>query len=298
MKSFFRTIGFVCLVSFSLVSCNTKPIIQTLTPTTFAQQITPPVKARPSATATPTTIPTLTATQLSTLSYDEAVNRVRQLMETNNNCHYPCWWGIVPGKTTWLDANKFLFPFSTQMKSKVAINHPLFTINSIEVPEPEDQSGSYGVGFWVDQEGTIQIIETYNILSLEKLLHGTGKPSEIYIEFTPTLVPDLTAYHYSLALYFNSGITVNFNGGNNFQGDSILLCKKDIEKSFGTSIWLWPPNKYNFEEIGGFGIIPPLVNNPFKNVDELSGMSIDKLYSMLIGTDTNKCVDFPNSDWK
>jgi hypothetical protein len=33
------------------------------------------------------------------------------LLQTNNGCRFPCWWGIEPGTTSWQDANNFLSQF-------------------------------------------------------------------------------------------------------------------------------------------------------------------------------------------
>jgi hypothetical protein len=298
-------IGLCSLAFICLVGCGRgNPITQNPTSTHIPLQTTPQntneINSTNSLTETVTHPPTViyTPTPMVTLSYDEAVRKVHNLMQTNNNCQYPCWWGIVPGETEWLEANAFLYPFSTRIQREQDIYDPQLTIYFVDVPLPEETNGSFSIGFWVDQQGIVQQVQTGNKQPAETILENAGRPTEIYLGFTPALTPDLTNYHFSLVLYYKNGITVNFNGGNDSQGNSIILCKKDIINSSGSGLWLWPANKYSFEEIGQFGIIPPLVNNPYRSIDKINGTSSEQFYDMLLGNDQNNCVDFPDQYWK
>jgi len=59
----------------------------------------------PTLTNAPVTLlPTLTRTPLPTLDTDDAQMRVLRLLEDNADCQFPCWWGILPGKTLWENA--------------------------------------------------------------------------------------------------------------------------------------------------------------------------------------------------
>ena len=35
------------------------------------------------------------------LEPDEMQAYVREMLQTNGGCELPCWWGIIPGKTSW-----------------------------------------------------------------------------------------------------------------------------------------------------------------------------------------------------
>ncbi|MFT3893686.1 MAG: hypothetical protein QM730_18815 [Anaerolineales bacterium] len=63
-------------------------------------------------TLTPTPHPTLSATQtiVPTLSTDEALQQIKELYKDNGGCDLPCWWGIVPGETTWEQTKQLLGP--------------------------------------------------------------------------------------------------------------------------------------------------------------------------------------------
>jgi hypothetical protein len=60
----------------------------------------------PSPTAQSPTLPL--ATPKSTLSAEQRENQILELLQTNGGCELPCWWGIMPGTTTWSQAQAFL----------------------------------------------------------------------------------------------------------------------------------------------------------------------------------------------
>lgn len=96
--------------------CQPVISVNTSTSSTSTPQI---YTATPSRT--PTKTPTITATvtiepmptPLPTLNSREASLAVQKLLLENGNCQLPCWWGIVPGKTSWENTRKFLSPFAS-----------------------------------------------------------------------------------------------------------------------------------------------------------------------------------------
>lgn len=77
------------------VTIETKEKISTLTPS----PTTPPIFA--------------TAAAVPTLKAEDANKRLLELLEISGDCHLPCWWGIIPEKTTSQDAAAILNSFST-----------------------------------------------------------------------------------------------------------------------------------------------------------------------------------------
>lgn len=90
----------------------------TVTPTAFPTQtstITTTPTAKPSATTTPT--PTQTRTpEITPLPTEQVQAWIKEQMKTNPSCRLPCWWGITPGKTTWIEAQAFLAPYATRIR--------------------------------------------------------------------------------------------------------------------------------------------------------------------------------------
>src|SRR5690242_550646 len=67
-------------------------------------------------TATASETPSPFPSPIPTLDTASARQQVLKLFETNNGCHLPCWWGIIPGKTKWDDALNILAPISLKIE--------------------------------------------------------------------------------------------------------------------------------------------------------------------------------------
>ena len=105
-------------VALFLVACSNRPTTVPLTAPSGTDVVTP-TKVIPSTTPIPTctstVLPTSTATSSPSptptliptetpwpaLRGEEAQHRAEELIRNNANCTLPCWWGIVPGKTSW-----------------------------------------------------------------------------------------------------------------------------------------------------------------------------------------------------
>ena len=79
-----------------------------------------------------------------------------ELLETNNDCELPCWWGIIPNKTRWTDAEVFLKLFS-----KISERHsPKWDVYEVYSPLPVEYSDVYAVrAVFAAQEGIVREIE-------------------------------------------------------------------------------------------------------------------------------------------
>lgn len=78
------------------------PAPPTVKPTRHATEVAlsplaPPIQ--PTDTVTPP--PTATPSPQPTLDADARLTLLREMLRTNGGCELPCWWGVVPGKTTW-----------------------------------------------------------------------------------------------------------------------------------------------------------------------------------------------------
>ena len=82
---------------------------------------------------TPTIVPT--PTQL-----PEIKQQIIQLFEPNPECQLPCWWGIVPGESTWDFARHFLEPLSYGILGPhIYLDLPGLVNYLIRLPLPVDQ---------------------------------------------------------------------------------------------------------------------------------------------------------------
>ena len=88
---------------------------QTKTPTITEKAPTPTLNRQ-----TPT--PLLSPTIIPTLLIEEREIYLKGLLKTNANCDLPCWWGIIPGKTTWIESLEFLRLIGGKVSSRPGDN--------------------------------------------------------------------------------------------------------------------------------------------------------------------------------
>jgi hypothetical protein len=105
-----RIFSLIMLLLFLATGCGTtmNPNLATST------QGNPPVTSTPfrSVIATPSPVSTLSSVPISTiratLSPVDSADKIRELMQSNGNCSKPCFWGIIPGTTSYVQATDFL----------------------------------------------------------------------------------------------------------------------------------------------------------------------------------------------
>jgi len=114
MKTFLRVS--MCIVTL-LTACVSIPLPEA---TRTSIPILPTRTSLPlvsTATMLPPTIIPSTLTPLPTLPADQAKARVAELLKTNKGCKLPCFWGIIPGHTSWDETKNFLETFSSQSET-------------------------------------------------------------------------------------------------------------------------------------------------------------------------------------
>lgn len=163
------------------------PATQTLSPMptlTSTPNPTPTPTAQPTATETPVAIPTPSGQN------DNA--KVLWLLETNNGCQLPCWWGITPGQTTWDAAERFFNTFTTTILSA-----PTSSPNSMSysplIPLPsEDYIAGTTSPVYSVRNGIVDVIRTNVSIgntssgalsqhTLAAFLATYGAPTEVWL---------------------------------------------------------------------------------------------------------------------
>jgi len=92
----------------SEISTATQPPVPTLMPTVL------PIETVTSIPTVPTLEPQKsTATQVNistqpTLEPQDAANILFNLLQNNEGCLLPCWWGATPGQTKWSEVNTLM----------------------------------------------------------------------------------------------------------------------------------------------------------------------------------------------
>jgi hypothetical protein len=107
---FLLLLGSYSCGSLQVISPTNLPTVRIDTPTPTRTTNSESIKTlitTPSMTVTPRAV-LPTDTPIATLSKDLAYARFENLLQTNGDCQLPCWWGIIPGNTSFIDAQNIL----------------------------------------------------------------------------------------------------------------------------------------------------------------------------------------------
>ena len=263
---------------------------------TFTPTITNLPAQSPTNTLQQTWTPIPTWTPLPTLEPTTAVLFVEELLQNNDGCQLPCWWGITPGKTTWIEAKHFLDSFSNFMG--VIGNPNDLQIAEFNIPAPEE-IGSIEQLFEI--RGSIveaithiyfgNLTTSYNLVNLLKTY---GTPSDILI--SAYYEPRYTNYMVVVAVfYLQTGILVEYNdNGGGLVGDKIEVCPQEATYPH---LDLWAPS-LNLSLNEASDRYLDTRNWPaYRNIQEATGMNVESFYSTFKEPNNESCLELSTTDW-
>ncbi len=196
-KAFRKTALFLVLFSIILLSCSTRvdnspdeDLVQSdaeqlIEPTaTIIRSTEPP----PTSTVTPQPTPTyglFGGTQIEDLLGDKTPEQVvEELLITNGGCELPCWWGIVPGKTTLSTTQRFLESFALEYSKPAPFEYFAFFpyTQTIMFPYEWKQPFQFYIYRTKDRPNVVEQIYVpyYGNMKLSDILRKYGKPMEIH----------------------------------------------------------------------------------------------------------------------
>lgn len=280
-----------------LVGCNPNLYSISVTTTSLPSAI-PTTTSTKTPTASPTITPTSTipSSPIPTPIAKEENEITLELIQTNNGCDLPCWWGIIPNKTRWKDAERFFKRFSTiyYHEGQPPKEWEVYEIHS-HIAEEYSDVGAVRMVF-AAKEGVIKEMEvgyfdeaTYN---LDSVLSKYGIPSQIFIStyssdygMPPNQVPfSLDLYYPDLGINFVYGTTATVNGsqiyGCFYEGSEV--------------IFLWSPQEYtrSIDYILGWD----KHNIPYLSIRDAIGIDTKTFYENFKRGSTH-CLQTPTNLW-
>ena len=291
-----------------LFGCSVFPPSSTETPLAATPTSLPGVTPSPSPTPptdvpTPSPIPSPTLTVQPTLTADERLVLVRDMLETNAGCELPCWWGINPGKTTWQATRDF---FSSQGIGTIMYEGALYYYFD---PPLLERSVLYNLELhFVQREGVVYSIginsqvlgdpksnrfpQDWHRYALDQVLTRHGAPSQVMLEFWPN--PPGPYYPYSLFVFYDHlGILIRY-GGSAIPGEPFRMCP-DLAKVEYLNLWLRSP--------GEGPALLELANldraelAQMLSLKEATGMDIQTFYKTFREAGAAVCLESPAAVW-
>ena len=235
-----------------------------------------------------------------TLTADESKQLVRDLLENNAGCRLPCWWGITPGKTTWIEARQILEKTSLYIGGQ-EIGEVFYVDVQAYLPYPHNfakyMEHSYGV-----KNGIVDYIDVYNFdlapnFSLPNLLESYGQPDEVWIRTLPKAERGIQ--HFIIDVFYGElGILVEYSTGDPMKEVEGNLQNCWITEMDSPFLDLWSPEtqKLSFQEAKKF-IDTTNLPEP-KPLLESTGMDVKTFYETFKNSETDVCLETPKNLWQ
>ena len=287
------------------------PVILTSSPT--ARRVTTSPTPTPIDTFTPPPTVTFTSSPIPTLSIENAYSMFEELFLNDGNCPLPCWWGLVPGVSTFQDAQATLAPLSGMAtwnevgvlkgmsRGHFYLSYPnetddiLLNIDFNTMPNKNEVSILY-ISSQVlrgerDREPVYdnkKYLELMGNYTLSSIFSTYGKPGQIGLTVARSAESYGPTSMYLRLLYPKRGIYVKYIAKAVISGDQISGC---ASKSF-IEMWLVLPSS----DISYWEQFFPDLDSDGTPLEEAIGISPDTFYQ-LFSEPTNRCLETPLSLW-
>ncbi|NIM92089.1 MAG: hypothetical protein GTO18_00010 [Anaerolineales bacterium] len=247
-----RIILFFLYFSLGIVSCfnesgearptenNTQPAIPLTATLPFPMTSERIREETLSPTFCPTAAPSPTKTNTLAPTYSPAQAQllIAELLLYNSGCQLPCWWGFIPGKTSWQTAQDLLARIAKEIYIPFAVDEPEFFADVV-FSTPEDISSYDLTHVYRVRDGLISMIEVdpgqVSVYSLSSILTSYGLPSEVWIWTFREKYQNF--FPFDLVLFYpEQGIMVRFDTKAIRVGDRVQGCFKS-ETALAMALW-------------------------------------------------------------
>jgi len=273
-------------------------------------------------TVTPTTVASLTLTPppLPGLSAEDASAEVRQLLQGDPECRFPCFWGLEPGRTSIADTTAFLDQFesigslhfsenkgSVHLRTPIGAGERLGVNINLTADNQNLASLSVGLALEKEQQATefihdkLLLAEILPMYQLSEILNKYGPPSDVRI-MTYQAVPlgDLQEFHL-LLIYPQNGFMILYTAS---VGDNPLPTEPDrdvIPSCFSdayVTLWLWQPSEaITSDAVLKSKFINALFFAKFKPVEIATDLDTPGFYKTFKDPESSHCLTTPVELW-
>ncbi|MBN2118239.1 MAG: hypothetical protein JW730_16815 [Anaerolineales bacterium] len=249
--------------------------------------------------ATGTAQPTQIIFPAETVDPENARKLVKYLLETDIGCELPCWWGIIPGRTPWVEARRILEKTSLGIET-LESEADFYASVKVYLPYPSDfapyMEHLYGV-----KSGVVDYIRVYNFdlapqYDLNQFLQTYGPPTGVWIRTFAKEERGIQDYLLDL-FYADRGILIEYRTGEPLKEIDGKLQNCLIKDMDAPVIHLWSADRQtlSFEE-AKFFIDRANLPEP-QPLLEATGMDVETFYETFKDPETEVCLETPKDLW-
>lgn len=312
----YKTTALLGVIAWLVAGCTVSPsstlrlspLASVTTPSPTATPITIPTH-RPTLSPTATRIPTPTLTPAPTLSAEVREAYVEELLMTNAGCKLPCWWGIVPGETTWVDAERFLAHIGVRIISNADSSGNVFH----ETGGFDFKPGiSTSIDFW-EHKGVVESIQiqtdsclpenfkaVWTSYSPEQVISTYGQSSRVWVQTfaAPNELPYGDTMAYDLWLFYDElGFVIRYEGQARYEPVYRLCPTFEEGGNLGLGLEMYlqsPANPRPLEELVGERMgIPESIHS----IEEAAGLSVEDFCALFTRGEGPICLETPRDIW-
>jgi hypothetical protein len=227
---------------------------------------------------------------------ESARARIKQLLQTNNGCKLPCFWGITPGKTSWAET-VFLQDLASQYNDNLSQGdqgvHEGNFYFSIE--------SQLGADMNLKIDAFKNIVRALHVsdfdapsFHLANFLSSNGQPDEIWVfTYSRGYEPD---NHIGLAVLFyyrEKQMTADFYGTGHVGDIAVTGC---TTLGPGLHIWAWDKS-LGFPESALDEMEP--IRGSWKPIQEATKgrFSVGSYYQTFKNPEAEPCIETPKEMW-
>jgi hypothetical protein len=293
------------LISFALAGCQAAPTTPSPQPTATrtAAPATATLTPTPKKKVTITLRVTLTSTKTRTptLSSEQIGTQVSEYLTDNGGCKLPCWWGIVPGETSWETAENILAPIASDRfgwKTGKDFGAAFYFqyIPNPDLPDYYDLSLDLQIRDNVVTQIGINYFGSLAKYDISQLLKDYGKPDEVRVVAANTgNDPRFTTYNGvgMFVLYYDQGFMAYYGIYGTKSNDIIQACFQE-----SGYLDLWHPGDANtLLEYGKLFDTVTAENLDFiRPIEDVTVMNMDGFYQIFTSRE-NPCLWIDQRNW-
>ncbi len=229
---------------------------------------------------------------------------IMDLLANNAGCPLPCWWGIVPGETTWAEAYTLL----TSLGARISSFGEGHAVTVSRIPsQPGSEATDLSQGYWTNGD-IVQLIVVLGIdhianiqaYYLGQILRDYGLPSEVWINAN-TRDMDTRPFRL-LVVYRERGfalLDVLAYHGFRRHDSQIIGCAANENDPFPMpNLYLTDPEPNEVSE----ALLQEQIqlwfsDQHFLPLEEATDLTIPLFYDIFSQTDTDPCLESPIDLW-
>ena len=221
-------------------------------------------------------------------------NPLYALLETNNSCNLPCFFGIYPGITTLDEARAILANYSEQglvldkvfnnedlklYNAQIASNYDVSLLMVIRLEVADSIVHKIQVSADISKDGHYAVDSNiFSRYSLREVLGQVGYPDQLYI-IPPD--PSINNPSYRIdAIYFAHNMIISYLGRGTFADEKITICPNIGEGNIGVIEIISLSSEYEVD-IRELSLINFDEDDFAMPIDDFLGISLEAFYNEL-----------------